>query len=197
VFADRDRIARDLHDHVIQRLFASGLQLQSTLRRISDASARGRVQQTVDDLDATIREIRTSIFDLHTAGESPGASLRRKLLDTATKAATGSGIVPAVRINGAVDTLVPPEVGAHAVAVVREAVSNAVRHGRPTGVTLTVEAGPELVVDVLDDGVGIAPDQARSGLRNLEQRAAECGGELAVLPEPTGGTRLVWRVPLG
>jgi signal transduction histidine kinase len=182
VFADRDRIARDLHDHVIQRLFASGLQLQSTLRRISDASARGRVQQTVDDLDATIREIRTSIFDLHTAGESPGASLRRKLLDTATKAATGSGIVPAVRINGAVDTLVPPEVGAHAVAVVREAVSNAVRHGRPTGVTLTVEAGPELVVDVLDDGVRIAPDQARSGLRNLEQRAAECGGELAVRP---------------
>ena len=133
VFADRDRIARDLHDHVIQRLFASGLQLQSTLRRIADPGARARVQQAVEDLDATIREIRTSIFDLHTAGEPSGASLRRALLDTATEAAAGSGIVPTVRIDGAVDTLVPAEVGAHAVAVVREAISNAVRHGRADG----------------------------------------------------------------
>ena len=101
-----------------------------------------------------------------------------------------------MRIAGAVDTVVPAEVGAHAVAVVREAISNAVRHGRPTAVTLTVEAGAELVIDVVDDGVGIGPDQARSGLRNLEQRAAECGGALSVRPEPAGGTRLVWRVPL-
>ena len=100
VFADRDRIARDLHDHVIQRLFASGLQLQSTLRRIADPGARARVQQAVEDLDATIREIRTSIFDLHTAGESSAASLRRALLDTATEAAAGSGVVPTVRIDG-------------------------------------------------------------------------------------------------
>jgi signal transduction histidine kinase len=197
VFADRDRIARDLHDHVIQRLFASGLALQSTLRRIDDQGARSRVQQTVEDLDATIREIRTSIFDLHTAGESSGASVRRTLLDTATEAVAGSGIVPTVRIDGAVDTLVPDDVGAHAVAVVREAISNAVRHGRATSVTLTVEAGAELVIDVLDDGVGIGPDQARSGLRNLGQRASACGGTLSVRAEPAGGTRLVWRVPLG
>jgi signal transduction histidine kinase len=197
VFADRDRIARDLHDHVIQRLFASGLALQSTLRRIDDQGARSRVQQTVEDLDATIREIRTSIFDLHTAGESSGVSVRRALLDTATEAVAGSGIVPTVRIDGAVDTLVPDDVGAHAVAVVREAISNAVRHGRATSVTITVEAGAELVIDVLDDGVGIGPDQARSGLRNLEQRAGACGGTLSVRPEPAGGTRLVWRVPLG
>jgi signal transduction histidine kinase len=197
VFADRDRIARDLHDHVIQRLFASGLALQSTLRRIDDQGARSRVQQTVEDLDATIREIRTSIFDLHTAGESSGVSVRRALLDTATEAVAGSGIVPTVRIDGAVDTLVPDDVGAHAVAVVREAISNAVRHGRATSVTITVEAGAELVIDVLDDGVGISPDQARSGLRNLEQRAGACGGTLSVRPEPAGGTRLVWRVPLG
>ena len=87
--------------------------------------------------------------------------------------------------------------GAHAVAVVREAVSNAVRHGQPTAVTLTVEAGAELVIDVLDNGVGIDADQARSGLRNLEQRATECGGALSVRAEAGGGTRLVWRVPLG
>ena len=196
VFADRDRIARDLHDHVIQRLFASGLQLQSTLRRITDPSARARVQQAVEDLDATIREIRTSIFDLHTAGEPSSGSLRRELLDTATEAMAGTELVPSVRIDGAVDTVVPAEVGAHAVAVVRESISNAVRHGRPTAVTLTVEAGAELVIDVRDDGVGIGPDQARSGLRNLEQRADECGGALSVRTEPAGGTRLVWRVPL-
>jgi signal transduction histidine kinase len=197
VFADRDRIARDLHDHVIQRLFATGLQLQSTLRRIADPQARALVQQTVDDLDATIREIRTSIFDLHTTGGTAGASLRRVLLDTAAEAVGGSGISPAVRIDGAVDTLVTGELGAHAVAVVREAISNAVRHGKPSAVNLTVEAGGELVVDVFDDGTGIGPDQARSGLRNLEQRAAECGGTLSVRAEPAGGTRLVWRVPLG
>jgi signal transduction histidine kinase len=197
VYADRDRIARDLHDHVIQRLFASGLVLQSTLRRIDDQGARSRVQQTVEDLDATIREIRTSIFDLHTAGEPSGTSVRRALLDVATEAAAGSGIVPTVRIDGAVDTVVSPEVGAHAVAVVREAISNALRHARPTAVTLTVEAGTELVIDVLDDGVGIDPGGARSGLRNLEQRAGACGGTLSVRAEPGGGTRLVWRVPLG
>ena len=197
VLADRDRIARDLHDHVIQRLFASGLQLQSTLRRIADPGARARVEQAVEDLDATIRDIRTSIFDLHTAGESTASSLRRALLDTAIEAAAGSGVDPTVRIEGAVDTLVPAEVGAHAIAVVREAISNAVRHGQPTAVVLTVEAGAELVVDVLDDGIGIDQDRARSGLRNLEQRAAECGGALCVRAEPAGGTRLVWRVPLG
>ena len=196
VFADRDRIARDLHDHVIQRLFAAGLQLQSTLRRITDPTAQDRVRQTVDDLDATIREIRTSIFDLHTSGETGLAGVRRALLDTATEAAAGTGIVPTVRIDGAVDTLVAEELAGHAVAVVREAISNAVRHGRPGAVTLTVEAGGELVIDVRDDGIGIAPDQARSGLRNLEQRAVECGGGMSVRPEPGGGTRLVWRVPL-
>jgi signal transduction histidine kinase len=91
----------------------------------------------------------------------------------------------------------PATTARHAQAVVREAVSNAVRHGRPTSVTLTVEAGDELLIEVVDDGVGIPPGAARSGLRNLEDRAGECGGELAVRPGPSGGTRLSWRVPLG
>jgi signal transduction histidine kinase len=101
-----------------------------------------------------------------------------------------------VRIGGAVDTLVPPEVGAHAVAVVREAVSNASRHAHAKAVTLTVEAGDELLVEVVDDGCGIDPGSARSGLRNLEGRAHECGGSLQLRPAPGGGTRLSWRVPL-
>jgi signal transduction histidine kinase len=201
VFADRDRIARDLHDQVIQRLFATGLQLQSVLRRSSDPDVQRRVRHAVEDLDETVREIRTAIFDLHATGLDEAASLRRLLLDTAADAAEGCALVPSVRMAGAIDTLVPPEIGAHAVAVVREAVSNAVRHAGAGRVTVTVEVGgPEtdgdLLVDVVDDGVGIDPAVARSGLRNLEERARACGGELVVRRQPLGGTRLSWRVPL-
>jgi len=195
VFADRDRIARDLHDHVIQRLFATGLQLQSTLRRSTDPAVQHRIQQSVAELDETVREIRSAIFDLHTAGDGTDGGLRRRLLDTAAEAAAGSGLSPSVRLAGAVDTLVSPEVGAHALAVVREAVSNAVRHGGATAVTVTVEVGDDLLIDVVDDGIGIDPSAARSGLRNLEERAQQCRGELTVHPEPQGGTRLSWRVP--
>ncbi|MHA6782132.1 GAF domain-containing protein [Pseudonocardia saturnea] len=196
VLADRDRIARDLHDHVIQRLFATGLQLQSTLRRTTDATVQHRIRHAVEELDETVREIRTAIFDLHTVDAGRGASLRRRLLDTAAEAARGSGLSPSVRMAGPVDTLVPPEVGAHAVAVVREAVSNVVRHAAAAAVTVTVEVGDELVIEVVDDGVGIGPGAARSGLRNLEERAHECGGALTVVPGALAGSRLSWRVPL-
>ncbi|MEJ3653291.1 GAF domain-containing protein [Actinomycetes bacterium KLBMP 9759] len=196
VFSDRDRIARDLHDRVIQRLFATGLQLQSTLRRIPDAAVQRRIQNAVDDLDETVREIRTSIFDLHTTGEGAEGGLRRRLLDAAAEAAEGHGLSPAVRISGAVDTLVPPEVGAHAQAVVREAVSNAARHADARTITLTVDVGDELLIEVVDDGRGIDPRVGRSGLRNLDSRARECGGSFEVLPCPGGGTRVSWRVPV-
>jgi len=194
VFADRDRIARDLHDHVIQRLFATGLQLQSTLRRIPDTAVQERIERAVGDLDSTIREIRTAIFDLHAAEDDTG--LRRKLLDTAAEAAAGSSVSPSVRISGPIDTVVPPALATHAVAVVREAISNAVRHGHADSVTLTVEAGDDLLVDVLDDGIGIPADVGRSGLRNLEDRARECGGRLSVRRVEPSGTRLTWCVPL-
>jgi signal transduction histidine kinase len=197
VFADRDRIARDLHDHVIQRLFATGLQLQSLQRRTTDASVQQRIQEAVAELDTTVREIRTAIFDLHTTGGTAGeTSLQRRLLDVAAEAVLGSDVSPSVRISGAVDTLVPDEVGAHALAVVREGISNAIRHGRADHVTLTVDVGAELLVEVLDDGIGIDPVAARSGLNNLEERAIACGGSLVVQPMAPNGTRLSWRVPL-
>ncbi len=196
VFADRDRIARDLHDQIIQRLFATGLGLQSVLRRSDDADVQRIVRLAVDDLDDTVREIRTVIFDLHTTGDGAEASLRRNLLDTAAEAAHGCGLAPSVRMSGAIDTLVSRETGVHAVAVVREAVSNAARHAGAGSVTVTVEADEHLLVEVLDDGVGIDLAAARSGLRNLDERARECGGELLVGPGPRGGTRLSWRVPL-
>jgi signal transduction histidine kinase len=196
VFADRDRIARDLHDHVVQRLFATGLQLQSTLRRSTDPAVQERIGQAVDELDTTVREIRTAIFDLHTAGDGGRPGLHRRILDTAHEAAAGSGVSPSVRTSGAVDTMVPTEIGVHVVAVVREAISNALRHGRATTVTVTVEVAHDLLVEVVDDGAGIDPAAARSGLYNLGERAVECGGDLAVVALPGRGTRLSWRVPL-
>lgn len=196
ILADRDRIAGDLHDHVIQRLFATGMSLQGILNRISDEHARGRVNRAVEQLDATAREIRTSIFDLHASPEDGGRSLQRRILDAIADLSSTSSISPAIRISGAIDTLVPDDVGEHAVAVVSEGVSNALRHARASEVTVTVEAGNHLIIDVVDNGVGMPVDVARSGLLGVQRRAAQCGGTAAVGPGPGKGTRLTWRVPL-
>ncbi|MFL6123609.1 GAF domain-containing protein [Actinophytocola sp.] len=196
LLADRDRIAGDLHDHVIQRLFASGMSLQAIVGRISDTEARSRVTNVIGQLDTTMRDIRTSIFDLHTSGEESPTSLRRRMLDLVAEASANTETSPAVRISGAVDTLVPPNVAEQALAALHEGVSNAVRHAHATDIVVTVEAGADLVVGVTDNGVGMPPDVARSGLLNLERRAAECGGAVTVSTSTDGGTRLVWRVPL-
>jgi signal transduction histidine kinase len=196
VLADRDRIARDLHDHVIQRLFATGLGLQGTLRRAADPDVRARIQKAVEQLDETVREIRTSIFDLHTSGGNGMEGLRRRLLDTVAELTADASPTPSVRISGAVDTLVPPSVAEHADAVVREALSNALRHARASELTLAVDAGEDLVIRVGDDGIGIPSDVRRSGLANLAERARACRGTLDVVARDSGGTLLTWRVPL-
>jgi signal transduction histidine kinase len=196
VLADRDRIAGDLHDHVIQRLFATGMSLQGTVRRIADPGVRRRVSRAVEQLDETVREIRTSIFDLHTTGTSGDDSLRRRMLDIVEELSQGADVSPQVRISGAVDTLVSDEVATHATAVLREAVSNAIRHSHAGAIVVTVEAATDLIIDVVDDGVGIPPGVARSGLLGVERRAAKCGGMAVVVPGPEGGTRLTWRAPL-
>lgn len=197
VLADRDRIAQDLHDHVIQQLFATGMGLQGILRKVTDEHIRGRVHNAVEQLDRTVREIRTSIFDLHTAGDDRSASLRRRLLDVVTDLSADTVVSPSMRVSGAVDTLVPPQLGEHAEAVVREGVSNALRHSGAGEIVVAVDAtGDELLIEIVDDGAGIPPDARRSGLDNLERRARRCGGEMAVDDGPGGGTRLVWRVPL-
>jgi signal transduction histidine kinase len=195
VLADRDRIAGDLHDHVIQRLFATAMSLQGTVRRITDTEVRRRVTRAVEQLDETVREIRTSIFDLHTTG-TDSTSLRRRMLDIVDEL-SHPAVTSSVRISGAVDTLVPDELAAHATAVLREAFSNAIRHSQASTIVVTVEAGEDLVIDVSDDGVGFPPGVARSGLLGIERRAARCGGAMNVLPGSYGGTRLTWRVPIG
>jgi two-component system, NarL family, sensor histidine kinase DevS len=194
VLEDRDRIARNLHDHVIQRLFATGMSLQGALPWISHPQARGRVKKSVGELDQTVLEIRTSIFDLQATDDAGG--LRRRLLDLVARLTEDTALSPAVRMTGTVDNSVPDEIGEHAEAVVSEAVTNVVRHAHATELTVTVEATDALVISVVDNGVGVPVDIARSGLRNLEQRATQLGGSLAVDREPTGGTRLTWRVPL-
>jgi signal transduction histidine kinase len=118
------------------------------------------------------------------------------MLDLVAEASANTDMSPAVRISGAVDTLVPSDVAEHALAALREGVSNAVRHAHASDIVVTVEAGTDLVIGVTDNGVGMPPDVARSGLLNLERRARECGGGTSVSPNPDGGTRLVWRVPL-
>ena len=196
VFEDRDRIARDLHDHVIQRVFAAGLSLQSALPQIADDEAAGRVRSAVGQLDETVRDIRTTIFDLHTAETSQdGSSLRRRLLDIVTRTA-GADLRPTVRMSGAVDSLVTGDLAADVEAVVREGVSNAVRHARAATVMVTLDVADDVVVEVVDNGTGIDPGAPRSGLRSLEQRARRRGGGVTAVGLPDGGTRLRWHVPL-
>jgi signal transduction histidine kinase len=195
VLADRDRIARDLHDHVIQRLFATGLKLQSTAHLVVRADVRERIHQAVEELDETVRQIRTSIFDLHTADQDD-ASLRRRLLDTVQDAVAGSSMTSSLRTSGPVDTLVPAALVPHVLAAVREGTSNAVRHSGGRTVTITLEAGDDLVLQIVDDGTGMPGDTARSGLHNLAERAEQLGGALEVRCRPGGGTRLTWHVPL-
>jgi signal transduction histidine kinase len=196
VHADRDRIAGDLHDHVIQRLFETNMSLQGTVRRIADPTVRRRVSRAVELLDETVREIRTSIFDLHTTGTDGTDSLRRRMLNIIEELSAGTDVSPAVRLSGAVDTCVPENLAAHATAVLHEAVSNAIRHSHAGTIVVTVEAGADLIIDVVDDGVGIPAGVARSGLLGVERRATKCGGRAVVVPGPEGGTRLTWRAPL-
>ncbi|MGY1841527.1 MULTISPECIES: GAF domain-containing protein [unclassified Modestobacter] len=196
VYEDRDRIARDLHDHVIQRLFAAGLSLQAATGRVRDAAVQQRLRGVIDQLDETVRDIRTTIFDLHTTdGADHADSLRRRVLDIVTES-TDDGLHPTVRMSGAVDNLVTGELAADVEAVVREGVSNAARHSGARHVTVTLDVADEVVLEVVDDGRGIGPTVARSGLRNLRERAHRWGGESAVEPLPEGGTRLRWCAPL-
>lgn len=193
LLADRNRIGQDLHDHVIQRLFAAGMGLQGALRRVDDPYAHTRIESAIEYLDQTVREIRTSIFDLHTRDSDDG--LGRRLRDIVAELTADSELSPSIRIGGAVDTHVPDVLAKHVEAVVREGITNAVRHSRGCRLVLVVEVGEWLVVTIEDDGVGIPERSHQRGLANLHRRAQVCGGVLTVEAEGSG-TRLRWSVPL-
>ena len=194
VLQDRERIARDLHDHVIQRLFASGLTLEGMAGSLP-AEAATRLVSVVDELDVTIRQIRNLIFRLQPS--DAGRGLRSAVLAVVTETSSLLGFEPEVGFEGPVDTVAGDGLVDDVVAVVREALTNVVRHARATRVGLHVgTTSGVLTVVVQDDGVGLQAATRRSGLENLAQRAAGYGGSCEVGPGPAGGTELRWSVPL-
>ncbi|GAA2796294.1 two-component system sensor histidine kinase [Kitasatospora paracochleata] len=194
---ERDRIARDLHDLAIQRLFATGMTLQGATRFIDHPEAADRVLRAIDDLDETARTIRSTIFGLRTRESGPASvGLRAAVVGVVDRAAAVLGFAPALRMSGLLDVTVPKPMADEAVAVLQEALSNAARHARAGAVEVTVEAGDQLTLTVCDDGVGLPDGGRRSGLANLAERAAALGGEFRAGTRAGGGTELVWQVPL-
>ena len=192
--ADRDRIARDLHDHVVQRIFATVLSLDR-LSRSLEASQPGiasRLGRTIDELEATIAEIRAAIFELN-EDDVTAPSVRGRLSDVVRMVTEGSPLRRDLRLRGALDDL-PREIVPDLVAVVRELASNVVRHAAAGRVTVSVDVDDEVRVVVTDDGTGLPEVHARSGLANLADRAERRGGRLVVSSGPAG-TEVRWTVP--
>ena len=195
---DRDRIGRDLHDLVIQRLFATGMQLQSAVRLVEQnpTEASARVNRAVDELDGTIRELRSTIYGLQ-APVTGRPSLRAQVLQVVDAATAQLGFAPTLRLDGLLDTLATPEVAEHGLATLREALSNVARHAHASKVEVVVAVrGATLQLRVDDNGVGMAAQGARSGLRNLASRAEQLGGFLKVTSGLGDGTHLLWQVPV-
>ncbi|MER5599959.1 GAF domain-containing protein [Streptomyces sp. NPDC002265] len=197
VLKDRDRIARDLHDLAIQRLFATGMTLQSAGRFIEHPEASERVARAVDDLDETIKIIRSTIFGLRAREGVEGAGLRARAVRIVSEATPVLGFAPSMRMEGLVDTGVPREIADHVVAVLSEALTNIARHARArrADIVLAADSG-RLCLTVTDNGGGIAPGGRRSGLRNMAERAEQLGGKMELGTPDGGGTALVWWVPV-
>jgi signal transduction histidine kinase len=194
---ERDRIARDLHDNVIQGLFATGLSLQGAVRLVDNPDVATRIEAAVDELDRTVRRIRTTIFDLGPSRVG-GRSLRREVLDIAAESARGLGYSPEIRLEGPVDTLADERTTEHAAAAVREMLANVARHARASQVTVAVSASStELAIEVTDDGRGPGDiGEGGRGLANLRARADALGGRFSLAPGPIGGSTARWVVPL-
>ncbi|MGW1516478.1 GAF domain-containing sensor histidine kinase [Streptomyces sp. NPDC002287] len=206
VLEDRDRIARDLHDLVIQRLFATGMMLEGAQRRSIVPEVRDGVGKAVDELDVTIQEIRTAIFALQQGPAEVPSGLRTRVLREINMAAVPLGFKPAHRFVGPVDVAVGELVGKNLIAALREALSNAFRHADASRIEVVVDSTvsladgrPGVRLEVADDGVGIPEGGRRSGLRNLRRRAESLGGSSWYGPgigKDGGGTALVWEAPL-
>jgi signal transduction histidine kinase len=200
VAEDRGRIARDLHDHVIQRIFAVALGLQDLAQYESPANA-GRLGGYVEDIDATIKDIRRTIFELRPGSPTARGGVRGTIDKIVEEVRPGLGFAPSAHYQGPIDAVVDAVLADHVCAVVREALSNAARHARASAVEVDVRIdGDDLVVEVADDGVGLGGSSRRSGLDNLRTRAESLGGTFTVFARDSDsgghGTRLRWAVPL-
>ncbi len=196
VFEDRDRIARDLHDLVIQRLYATGMSLQGATSMITSPEVAERVGRSVDALDDTIREIRSAIFALQARHEVKPPSVRTRILAVAQEMTPALGFAPSLQLDGPLDTAIPDEITDHLLTALRESLSNAARHANATHVSASVTVDDSVILTVRDNGGGIGETSRRSGLANLAQRAEALDGSLVTRPAREGGTELVWRVPL-
>ena len=203
LYEDRDRIARDLHDLVIQRLYATGMSLEGTMPMITRPEVASRITNAVDAMDLTIKDIRATIFELQARDTADRPDLRTDIVSVVEEMTPLLGFAPSLRLGAGLGGEIKPEVAEQALAALREALSNAARHAAATRVDVTVDAGTDgvLSVQVTDNGTGIPADGRRSGLRNLASRAEKLGGELRLGPADPGesppGTRLEWCVPLG
>ncbi len=193
---DRERIARDLHDTVIQRLFATGLTLQGTARLAGDRpEVVGRIEAAVDEVDVTIKHIRSAIFEL---SEGPGSDgLRNRAASLLRAASIVSGFQPRMFFDGPIDTTVPDAIAADLLATMGEALTNVARHAEATRVDVSLTVTDEVVLTVLDDGIGppASSGTVGRGLSNMDSRAKRHGGTLRLDAGRDGGTILTWRVP--
>lgn len=192
LLSDRDRIARDLHDHVIQRVFAVGLSVQGTLQRAQSVEVRSRLRRTVNDLQEIIQDIRRTIFDLHNAGTT---GLQTRLHAIVADATADTDLHVALHVRGPI-SVVESELAGHVEAVLREALSNVVRHAAATEVSIELRVDDYLSVAVDDDGRGLSKDISWRGLGNLADRAAELGGTFSIRDGVEAGVNLVWEVPI-
>jgi signal transduction histidine kinase len=192
---DRERIARDLHDSVIQRLFATGLGLQGLARLVAQVEVADKIQLAVDELDATISDVRGVIFELQ-ARERGNHSVRVRVLALAAELTPTLGFEPRVHFDGPVDTIIGAELAEHLLAVLRELLSNVIRHARATAVDIRLRAGLEATLSVTDDGVGLRGERGTGrGLANLLERATSLGGSFKLRPGEDRGSVAVWSVP--
>jgi signal transduction histidine kinase len=203
VFEDRERIAHDLHDLVIQRLYATGMSLQGTMPMITRPEVASRITNAVDAMDETIKEIRAAIFSLQARGTDTRPDLRADILTVVDEMTPLLGFAPSLRLGTGLGGGISPEVSEQVTAALREALSNAARHAQASQVDVTVDVDEDgmLSIQVTDNGIGIPADGRRSGLNNLARRAEKLGGKLQLDPAdpdaPRPGTRLEWRVPRG
>jgi signal transduction histidine kinase len=196
VLQDRDRIGRDLHDLVIQRLYATGMSLQGAIPLIARPEVAERVSRAVDAMDETIVEIRSAIFALHARPGIRHPRLREAILNVLAEMTEPLGFAPSLSMAGDLDEHVPGEIAGHMLVALREALSNAARHAGAGRVDVTAEVGSNLILTVRDNGTGIKNTTRRSGLANLAERARQLGGTMEIRSSDTGGTELSWQVPL-
>jgi signal transduction histidine kinase len=194
VLVDRWRIAGDLHDHVIQRLFATGLSLQSIAATVNEEIIAQRLTRAVNELDETIQQIRSTIFALR---ENSPRSLRGSALAIVDQLADVLPVRPDIQLVGPLDTVVDDAIVGDVEAVLRESLTNVAKHAQASKIRVRIQAdGQHLAITVTDNGVGLGHSTRRSGLANLQRRAQRYRGDFSVDDAPEGGLRLQWSIPL-